>query len=69
LRHKNLEMPIDYRMHRIDESWKIYDILLEDGISLVKNYRVQFTSILKDNTPAQLIEQLERKLAQQYPST
>ena len=69
LRCKNLEIPIDYRMHRVDESWKIYDILLEDGLSLVKNYRVQFTSILKDNTPAQLIEQLERKLAQQHPST
>ena len=69
LRRKNLEIPIDYRMHRVDESWKIYDILLEDGLSLVKNYRVQFTSILKDNTPAQLIEQLERKLAQQHPST
>lgn len=65
---KNLEIPIDYRMHRVDGSWKIYDILLEDGLSLVKNYRVQFTSILKNNTPAQLIEQLERKLAQQYPS-
>ncbi|MEJ2155813.1 MAG: ABC transporter substrate-binding protein [Desulfobacteraceae bacterium] len=69
LRRKNQEIPIDYRMHRVDESWKIYDILLEDGLSLVKNYRVQFTSILKNNTPAQLIEQLERKLAQQYPST
>lgn len=69
LRRKNLEIPIDYRMHRVDESWKIYDILLEDGLSLVKNYRAQFTSILKNNTPAQLIEQLERKLAQQYPST
>jgi phospholipid transport system substrate-binding protein len=69
LRRKNLEIPIDYRMHRVDESWKIYDILLEDGLSLVKNYRVQFTSILKDNTPAQLIEQLERKPAQQHPST
>ncbi len=69
LRRKDLETPIDYRMHRVDESWKIYDILLEGGLSLVKNYRVQFTSILKNNTPAQLIEQLERKLVQQYPST
>ena len=69
LRRKNLEIPIDYRMHRVDESWKIYDILLEDGLSLVKNYRAQITSILKNNTPAQLIEQLERKLAQQHPST
>ncbi|MGD8834614.1 MAG: ABC transporter substrate-binding protein [Desulfobacteraceae bacterium] len=69
LRRENLEIPIDYRMHRVNDSWKIYDILLEDGLSLVKNYRVQFNSILKNNTPAQLIEQLERKLTQQYPST
>jgi len=38
-------------------------------LSLVKNYRVQFIFILKNNIPAQLIEQLERKLAQQYPTT
>lgn len=63
LRRKNSEIPIDYRMHRVDGSWKVYDILFEDGVSLIKNYRVQFTSILKNNTPAQLIEQLEKKIA------
>ncbi len=65
LRRKNLEIPIDYRMHQIDGAWKIYDILLENGVSLVKNYRVQFTSILKKKSPAQLIEDLEKKLAEQ----
>lgn len=65
LRRKSLEIPIDYRMHHVDGSWKIYDILVENGVSLVKNYRVQFTSILKDKTPAQLIERLEKKLAEQ----
>lgn len=69
LRRKNLEIPIDYRMHHVDGDWKIYDILLENGVSLVKNYRVQFTSMLKSKTPAQLIEELEKKLAEQNKST
>ncbi|MEJ2158129.1 MAG: ABC transporter substrate-binding protein [Desulfobacteraceae bacterium] len=68
LRRKNIEIPIDYRMHNVDGKWKIYDILLENGVSLVKNYRVQFTSILKEKTPAQLIEDLEKKLAEQNKS-
>lgn len=68
LRRKNTVIPIDYRMHHVDGAWKVYDILLENGVSLVKNYRVQFTSILKEKTPAQLIEELEKKLAEQHNS-
>jgi phospholipid transport system substrate-binding protein len=65
LRRKNIEIPIDYRMHQVDGAWRIYDILVDNGVSLVKNYRVQFTSILKKGTPSQLIERLEKKLAAQ----
>jgi len=68
LRREILEIPIDYRMHQVDGTWKIYDILLENGVSLVKNYRVQFTSILKNKSPAKLIEELENKLAKQNKS-
>lgn len=64
LRRKNTAIPIDYRMHHVDGEWKIYDILLENGVSLVQNYRVQFASILKKKTPAQLIEELEGKLTE-----
>jgi phospholipid transport system substrate-binding protein len=63
LSRKNIVIPIDYRMHQVDGTWRIYDILLDNGVSFVKNYRVQFTSILKNGTPAQLIERLEQKLA------
>jgi phospholipid transport system substrate-binding protein len=64
LRRKNADFPIDYRMHQVDGQWKIYDILLENGaVSLVQNYRVQFASALEKKTPAQLIEDLEGKLA------
>ncbi len=60
---------LDFRMKNIDGQWKIYDVLVEDGISLVKNYRVQFSSALKKETPAQLIKKLEKRLAEQQPLT
>ncbi|MDA8139327.1 MAG: ABC transporter substrate-binding protein [Desulfobacteraceae bacterium] len=61
----NAELPIDYRMKKEDGQWKIYDILVEDGVSLVQNYRVQFQTILQKETPAQLIERLEVKIKEQ----
>lgn len=34
---------VDYRMHRREEGWKIYDIIIE-GISLLTNYRTSFAA-------------------------
>ena len=62
LRREATVIPIDYRMQEIDGNWKIYDILIENGVSIVKNYYVQFNSMLQEGTPAQLIERLEKKL-------
>ncbi len=56
------QIPIDYRMKSEKGEWKIYDILVENGVSLVKNYRVQFQSALQKETPAQLIERLQKRL-------
>lgn len=62
---ETLEIPVDYRMFKNkDGIWKVYDIIVE-GVSLVKNYRTQFASILRTKKPAQLIEQLNEKLAEQ----
>ena len=65
LQRETLEIPIDYRMQQIDGAWKIYDILVENGVSIVKNYYVQFNSMLQNSSPNQLIEKLERKLNKQ----
>jgi phospholipid transport system substrate-binding protein len=62
LRRETTEIPIDYRMQQIDGAWKIYDILVENGVSMVKNYYVKFNSMLQEGTPAQLIDRLEKKL-------
>lgn len=55
-------MPIDYRMRLDDGRWKIYDVLVENGVSIVQNYRVQFQSILQRESPDQLIARLEQRL-------
>jgi phospholipid transport system substrate-binding protein len=60
-----LVIPVNYRLIRSDDGqWKVYDIIVE-RVSLVKNYRTQFASILRKKKPAQLIEQLNQKLAEQ----
>jgi phospholipid transport system substrate-binding protein len=62
---ETIEIPVNYRMFKNAEGqWKIYDIIIE-GVSLVKNYRSQFANILINKKPAQLIQQLSEKLAQQ----
>ncbi|MEE4113994.1 MAG: ABC transporter substrate-binding protein, partial [Desulfobacteraceae bacterium] len=62
---ETLKIPVNYRMLKGAEGrWKVYDIIVE-GVSLVKNYRTQFASILSKDKPAQLIQQLNDKLAEQ----
>jgi phospholipid transport system substrate-binding protein len=65
LKRENVALPIDYRMKHVEDTWKIYDILVENGVSIVQNYRVQFQSILQKESPAQLIARLEEKLKEQ----
>jgi phospholipid transport system substrate-binding protein len=61
---ETLTIPVNYRMIKGGGQWKVYDIIVE-GVSLVKNYRTQFASILIKDKPAQLIQQLNDKLAEQ----
>ena len=55
------EIPIAYRVILKDGAWKVYDVVIEN-VSLVQNYRSQFTSILGKNTPDQMIEILKEKV-------
>jgi phospholipid transport system substrate-binding protein len=59
-----IEIPVDYKMKLKDDKWMIYDVAVE-GISLIKNYRTQFKSILAKKSPAELIERLKKKLKEQ----
>lgn len=42
------EIPIDYRLMGRDGDWFVYDVVA-DGISLVRNYRSQFDTIIRES--------------------
>ena len=55
------EIPIFYNVILKGGTWKVYDVVVEN-VSLVRNYRSQFNSILAKNTPDQLLEILRKKV-------
>ena len=54
------EIPLDYRLLHKAAIWRVYDVVV-DGVSLVNNYRGQFTKILRTGSYADLIDQLRKK--------
>jgi phospholipid transport system substrate-binding protein len=51
------EMPLDYKLHKMDDRWQVYDLSL-DGISLVSNYRAQFNKIIRIDSYEVLVARL-----------
>ena len=51
---------VNYRLHRVQSEWKIYDVVVED-ISIVGNYRSQFERILTKGTFDDLLKRLSEK--------
>jgi len=61
---RDQELPVIYNLKLKKNGWRIYDVKVE-GVSLIKNYRIQFNRNLKTHSPAELIKQIEKKVAQQ----
>jgi phospholipid transport system substrate-binding protein len=60
---KKTETLLNYRLIKKNGDWKAYDVVV-DGISLVSNYRGQFTAILRSSSYKQLVTILRDKIAQ-----
>ena len=54
------EIPLDYRLINKAEDWRVYDVVV-DGVSLVNNYRGQFTKIIRASSYSDLVDQLRKK--------
>ena len=50
-----------YRLHRMGDSWLIYDVVAEN-VSLVQNYRNQFSRIIAKSSVEGLFDTLKKKL-------
>jgi len=53
-------IPIDYRLHYKNESWLLFDVLI-DGVSLVTNYRSSFAKAIRQEGIQSLIDSLAKK--------
>ncbi len=58
---KRGDMAINYSMRLRNGVWSVYDVRVE-GVSLIKNYRTQFSQILFKKKPEALIKKLQEKL-------
>jgi len=53
-------MSINYKLHSVNNEWKVYDLVIED-ISLVNNYRSQFDRVIARSSFAELIRVMKEK--------
>jgi len=59
---KQVYIPVVYKMKKKGQEWMIYDVSIE-GVSLVKNYRQQFDTVILSSSYQGLLEKLKEKAA------
>ena len=57
---KSEQVSVNYKLKADGAEWKVYDVVIEN-VSLVNNFRTQFSRILAKGSFAELISQLEAK--------
>ena len=59
----NDRMPLNYRLLNEGGTWKVYDVVFE-GVSLISNYRSQFSRIIHESGYAELVKRLKTKVSE-----
>ena len=54
------EVSVRYRLYKKGDRWVAYDVIIE-GVSLVKNYRVQSYVIIRQSSYAEFVKKLNEK--------
>jgi phospholipid transport system substrate-binding protein len=57
------EYSLDYRLLKENGKWMVYDVVIE-GVSLVSNYRTQFSRTINNNGYNELIKKLQTKISE-----
>ena len=58
--NKGQEFSVNYRLDNVNGDWKVYDVVIED-ISLVNNYRAQFSRVLASSSYQELVHRMKDK--------
>ena len=57
---KGPPITINYKLHSVNNEWKIYDLVIED-ISVVNNYRSQFDRVIARSSFEDLVRAMKEK--------
>jgi phospholipid transport system substrate-binding protein len=57
----NDRIPLNYRMLNESGGWMVYDVVIE-GVSLVSNYRSQFSRIISESSYPELVRRLRTRV-------
>ena len=55
-----VDTSLDFRLENHSGDWLVYDVVI-DGASIVRNYRIQFGRIIRDNAYAGLVEKMKQR--------
>jgi phospholipid transport system substrate-binding protein len=58
---KATTIAVDYKLIRENGVWQVYDFVIE-GVSMIRNYRVQFTKIIHKHSYEVLVQKLTDKI-------
>ena len=61
--NKDKKIIVEFRLRLVHDTWMIYDMVAE-GVSLVANYRTQFSQILSDGDGQKLLELIRNRVKQ-----
>lgn len=59
----NDRLHLNYRLINEAGSWKVYDVVIE-GVSLVSNYRSQFSRVIHESSYGELVRRLKTKVSE-----
>ena len=57
---KGMQVDVAYRLYQAQDHWAAYDVSV-DGVSLVENYKTQFSRLIQRGSFAHLLEILRQK--------
>lgn len=58
---KSDTIPVDYKLVNVNGKWLIYDFIIE-GVSMIRNYRSQFSKIIQKESYSGLVKKLSDKI-------
>jgi phospholipid transport system substrate-binding protein len=58
---KSTTLGVDYKLIQENGNWQIYDFVIE-GVSMIRNYRSQFTKIIRRDSYEVLVQKLTDKI-------